>query len=211
MTDAFIGVMVANLIPYKGHKDLIEALAMAAPQLPPSWQVLCVGRDEGRRSELEALAVTKGLAPNVRFLGQRSDISYLLAAADFGVLPPRENETISNAILESMRASLPMAVTDIGGNAEAVIDGETGFVVPPRDPSALCSAILQLAHDPALRRELGNAGRQRVTTSFTLDDCVAEYCALYVDLIEPSTNRLLASDSYPVQVNCLALILSSLI
>ncbi|HUU23953.1 MAG TPA: glycosyltransferase [Methyloceanibacter sp.] len=191
--DAFIGVMVANLIPYKGHRDLIQALAMAAPRLPASWQVLCVGRDEGPRSELEALAAAKGLGANIRFLGQRSDVDRVLAAADFGVLPPRENEGFSNAILESMRAGLPMAVTDIGGNAEAVIDGETGFVVQPCDPSALSSAILRLAQDPALRRALGNAGRQRVTATFTLDDCVAQYCKLYGDLIEPSPKRLVAS------------------
>ncbi len=84
-------------------------------------------------------------------------------AADFGVLPSRANEGFSNAILESMRAGLPMIVTDIGGNAEAVVDGETGFVVPPADPAALAAALLRLAQDPALRRKLGAAGRERVS------------------------------------------------
>ncbi len=187
--DALIGIVVANLIPYKGHRDLIEALALAAPKLPPSWQVLCVGADNDLRPELEALAAAKGLAGNVRFLGQRLDVGRLLQAADFGVLPSRANEGFSNAILESMRAGLPMIVTDIGGNAEAVVDGETGFVVPPADPAALAAALLRLAQDPALRRKLGEAGRERVATHFTLDDCVAKYRALYDELLMASAKR----------------------
>ena len=187
--EALIGIVVANLIPYKGHRDLIEALALAAPKLPPSWQVLCVGADNDLRPELETLAAARGLAGHVRFLGQRCDVGRLLAAADFGVLPSRANEGFSNAILESMRAGLPMVVTDVGGNAEAVVDGETGFVVPPADPAALATALLRLAHDPALRRRLGEAGRERVATPFTLDQCVANYRALYDELLASSARR----------------------
>ena len=62
------------------------------------------------------------------------------------------------------------------------------------DPSALCSAIQRLAQDPALRRKLGNAGRQRVTTTFTLDDCVAKYCTLYGDLINSAGKRLVTCE-----------------
>ena len=143
--NALIGVVVANLIPYKGHRDLIEALALAAPKLPPTWQMLCVGADNDLRPELETLAAAKGLAGNLRFLGRRFDVGRLLEAADFGVLPSRANEGFSNAILESMRAGLPMIVTDVGGNAEAVVDGQTGFVVPPADPAALAAALLRVA------------------------------------------------------------------
>jgi len=186
---ALIGVVVANLIAYKGHRDLIEALALAAPKLPPAWQVLCVGADNDLRPELEALAAAKGLAGNLRFLGQRFDVGRLLEAADFGVLPSRANEGFSNAILESMRAGLPMVVTDVGGNAEAVVDGRTGFVVPPADPAALAEALLLVAEDPALRRRFGEAGRERVTTHFTLDACVAKYRALYDELFASSSER----------------------
>ena len=109
-------------------------------------------------------------------------LTALLEAADFGVLPSRANEGFSNAILELMRAGLPMIVTDIGGNAEAVVDGETGFVVPAADPAALAAALLRLAQDPALRRKLGEAGRERLAKHFTLADCVAKYRALYDEL-----------------------------
>jgi glycosyltransferase involved in cell wall biosynthesis len=182
--DVLIGIVVANLIPYKGHRDMIEALAIAAPKLPPSWQILCVGGDNDLRPELEDLAAATGLARNIRFLGQRLDVGSLLPAADFGVLPSRENEGFSNAILESMRAGLAMIVTDVGGNAEAVVDGTTGLVVPPANPKALSAALLRLARDPTLRRRLGDAGRHRVATVFTLDECVANYCALYRELLD---------------------------
>ena len=181
--DALIGIIVANLIPYKGHRDLIEALALAAPKLPPSWQMLCVGAGYDLQPELEALAAEKGIGTSLRFLGQRFDVGRLLEAADFGVLPSRANEGFSNAILESMRAGLPMVVTDIGGNAEAVLDGETGFVVPAADPAALAAALLRLAQDPGLRRKLGEAGRERLAKHFTLADCVAKYRALYDELL----------------------------
>jgi glycosyltransferase involved in cell wall biosynthesis len=186
---ALTGIVVANLIPYKGHRDLIEALALAAPKLPPPWQMLCVGAGYDLEPELEALAAARGIGANVRFLGQRFDVERLLDAADFGVLPSRANEGFSNAILESMRAGLPMIVTDIGGNAEAVIDGETGFVVPPAEPAALAAALLRLAQDPALRRKLGEAGRERLATHFTLTECVAQYRALYDELLVASAKR----------------------
>jgi glycosyltransferase involved in cell wall biosynthesis len=187
--DALIGVVVANLIPYKGHRDLIEALALAAPKLPPAWQVLCVGADNDLRPELEALAAAKGLSSHLRFLGRRTDVGRLLEAADFGVLPSRANEGFSNAILESMRARLPMIVTDVGGNAEAVVHDETGFVVPPADPPALAAALLRIAQDPALRHKLGEAGRERLARHFTLEACVARYRALYDELLNSWNER----------------------
>jgi glycosyltransferase involved in cell wall biosynthesis len=187
--DVLIGIVVANLIPYKGHRDLIEALALAAPKLPASWQMLCVGSGYGLKPELEALAVEKGIGANVRFFGQRFDVGRLLEAADFGVLPSRANEGLSNAILESMRAGLPMVVTDVGGNAEAVVDGETGFVVPSADPAALAAGLLRLAQDSTLRRRLGEAGRERLARHFTLANCVAEYRALYDELLMALAKR----------------------
>ena len=84
--DTLVGVMVANFIPYKGHHDLIEGLALIAKQLPAGWRVLLAGRDEGLRAELELLAAKRGIASNLLFLGERSDVPLLLAAADFGLL-----------------------------------------------------------------------------------------------------------------------------
>jgi glycosyltransferase involved in cell wall biosynthesis len=180
--DAFVGVVLANLIPYKGHRDLIEALAQVAGQLPPLWRILFAGRDDGQRVELEALTEERGIAGNIQFLGERSDVPRLLAAADVGMLTSHE-EGFSNAILEGMAAGLPMIVTAVGGNTEAVLDECTGLVVPPSSSEAIGSAVLRLARDPDLRRFLGAAGRSRVTQEFSLDRCVRLHSDLYEEML----------------------------
>lgn len=180
--DAPVGVMIANLIPYKGHHDLIEGLALVAKQLPAGWRVLLAGRDEGLRPELEALVAERGIGKNVVFLGERSDVPRLLAAADFGLLTSHE-EGFSNVVLEGMAAGLPMIVTDVGGNAEAVLDGETGFVVPPSNPKAIGEAILRLAGDPSLGKSLGEAGRKRVAEHFSMEVCQNAHLELYRTLL----------------------------
>ena len=134
--------MIANLIPYKGHKDLIEGLALVAQSLPSGWRILCAGRDEGLQLKLESLVEAQGIKANIQFLGERTDVPILLAAADFGVLSSWE-EGFSNVILEAMAAGLPMIVTDVGGNPEAVLDGETGLVVPPAIRQRLAEAVLK--------------------------------------------------------------------
>lgn len=175
-------VIVANLIAYKGHADLLQALATVADRLPQDWELLCVGRDDGIGPELSALAGQLGLRSHVHLLGQRRDTAALLAAADIGVLCSHE-EGFSNAILEGMAAELAMVVTDVGGNAEAVVDGVTGLVVPPRDPPALGQAILALAQDPARRTQMARAARQRVQDQFSLSECVRKYDELYHKLL----------------------------
>jgi glycosyltransferase involved in cell wall biosynthesis len=180
--DALMLVTVANLIPYKGHVDILEALALARPDLPADWRLLVVGRDDGIGDQLRAWAQRLGIGGNVLFLDTRSDVPGLLAAADIGLLCSHE-EGFSNAVLEGMAAALPMIVTDVGGNPEAVQDGMSGIVVPPRDPARLAEAIVRLAKDAPLRARFGDAARRRVRDCFTLDRCVAQYDALYRTLL----------------------------
>ena len=175
-------VTVANLIPYKGHADLLAALGRAQPGLPPNWRLLVVGRDDGIGPELKRLCAELGLGEHVDFLGARNDIPRLLAAADAGLLCSHE-EGFSNALLEGMAAGLPMIVTDVGGNAEAVIDQENGLIVPAKDPARLAEAILCLANDPPLRARFGAAARTRVAQYFSLERCVDGYDALYRALL----------------------------
>ena len=172
-------VKVANLIPYKGHADLLEALAHAP--LPVPWRLVCVGRDDGTLVGLRDLAGRLGLADKVIWAGLRSDVPALLAAADVGVLASHE-EGFSNAVLEYMAAGLPSVVTDVGGNTEAVEDGVTGLVVPVRDGQALADALVRLV-DPQLRRRMGQAAHARVAEDFSLHACTAAYDALYHSLL----------------------------
>jgi glycosyltransferase involved in cell wall biosynthesis len=175
--------MVANLIPYKGHMDLLEALSIVRDRLPGDWVMLCVGRDDGIGRSLRDKADVLGLASRVRWLGERNDVPEILHASDIGILSSHE-EGFSNSILEGMAARLPMIVTSVGGNPEAVVNGVTGFVVPPRDPASMGNAILDLALAPDRRRLMGMAGRDRVVREFSLDACVGRYERLYNALCE---------------------------
>src|SRR5262249_53699143 len=176
--NALVFVKVANLIPYKGHADLLAALDIAHANLPPQWRLICVGRDDGIGATLRTDAVARGLENNLLWLGERRDVADLLGASDIGLLCSHE-EGFSNAVLEKMAMSLPMIVTDVGGNREAVLDGECGIVVPPQEPSELAAAILKLARDPERRRHMGAAAKARVEDQFSMERCVADYEALY--------------------------------
>lgn len=181
---ALVIVVVANLILYKGHADLLHALGRIAGRLPWSWRLLCVGRDDGIGESLRELAADLELDANVVWTGSRADVPGILASSDIGVLCSHE-EGFSNSVLECMAAGLPMVVTDVGGNAEAVQNGVTGYVVPPRDSMALGEAILNLAADPN-RRDMGRRGRQRVEETFSMAACVSAYEALYEELLNVS-------------------------
>lgn len=181
--DTLIFIIVANLIPYKGHIDLLNAIGAVRTQLPKSWKLLCVGRDSGILSKLKSQAQALGIADHVEFFGNRLDTPQLLAAADIGILCSHE-EGFSNAILEAMAAGLPMVVTNVGGNAEAVEDMHTGLVVLPKDPASLAEGLLSLALAPELRIRFGNAGKERVHQHFTVTQCAKKYAEFYVALVE---------------------------
>jgi glycosyltransferase involved in cell wall biosynthesis len=191
--DTLLGVVIANLIHYKGHRELVSSLSYVERELPSKWRILVAGRDHDMRSELEALAKTLGVSHGICFLGQRSNIPALLSAADFGLLTSRQ-EGFSNVILEGMAAGRAMVVTDVGGNAEAVIHDETGFVVPPRSPKAIGDAIVTLARDPELRKRLGTAARKRVEAECSIDKCVKAHVDLYEEMLGKAEPRKIAAE-----------------
>lgn len=175
--DSLVFVIVANLIPYKGHADLLEAFSKV--NIEGGWDLLIVGNDSTHiQCDLEAQAEILNIASHVHFLGVREDVSDVLHCADVGLLTSHE-EGFSNAILECMAAGLPMIVTDVGGNGEAVLNGNTGLVVSARDPSALAGALQQLSDDAELRMCFGKAARLRQEEKFSLSACVLAYEKIY--------------------------------
>jgi glycosyltransferase involved in cell wall biosynthesis len=176
---AVVIACVANLIPYKGHVDLVEAFARIRTQLPQGGVLLLIGRDDGMGVALTAQSEAREVIDHVRFLGERNDVADLLAASDVFVLASHE-EGSPNAVIEAMAAGVATIVTDVGGSPEAVAD--TGIVVPPRDPAALADALLRLGTDAALRARLGAAGAARAAAEYALDACIARYMALYAAL-----------------------------
>jgi glycosyltransferase involved in cell wall biosynthesis len=181
---ALMFVMVANLIPYKGHADLINAFALIQEQLPAQWVCICVGRDDGIQKQLTLQADSAKIRNNIRFIGSRKDVPNILQAADIGVLCSHQ-EGFSNAVIESMAAGLPLVVTDVGGNSEAVSDNETGYVVASQRPDELGQALLNLALDESRRASFGKAGKARVDELFSLSSCVDNYIEMYQSLRQP--------------------------
>ncbi|MCD6294874.1 MAG: glycosyltransferase [Deltaproteobacteria bacterium] len=170
-------IVIANLIPYKGHSDLLRAAKEVVERFPDTVFLL-VGEDRGIQWELEQDVANLGIGQSVRFLGRRDDVPALLKASDISILPSHE-EGFSNVILESMAAGLPVVATDVGGNREAVLDGITGWVIPPEDPRALAAKIIDLLKDPNRAEEWGRRGRERANQMFTVKKMVAAHLDLY--------------------------------
>lgn len=179
--DCTVIVMVANLIPYKGYKDLIHALAILA-RSEHSWHFVSIGKDSGIQPELEELARDLGVGDRITWEGLVEEVIPYLSAADIGVLSSHE-EGFSNFILEAMTAKLPLVVTNVGGNAESVLDNVSGFVVPARKPEVLADRLGRLINNPALRVEFGDAAYKRVNDEFSMDTCVAKYETVYDSLL----------------------------
>jgi glycosyltransferase involved in cell wall biosynthesis len=109
---------------------------------------------------MAALLQTAGLDDRLRMLGYRTDVAALLAAADIFTLPSRF-EGLPMSVIEAMLTGLPVVATDIRGPQEQVVPDVTGLLVPPRQAAPLAAALRRLARDPALRRDMGMAGRTR--------------------------------------------------
>jgi glycosyltransferase involved in cell wall biosynthesis len=172
-----------NIRHVKGHDLFIKAAAALVPQFPDASFSIAGGILEAAYfKELQALVRDLNLADRFQFLGSITNLCEHLSSADIFVLPSR-SEGFSNAIVEAMAASLPVVATDVGGNAEAVQDGVSGFIVPPEDPQALAAAIAQLLADPSRARAMGAAGRLRVADKFTTEAMMKQTVATYANLL----------------------------
>jgi len=173
--------LVSRLNPRKGVEYFLEAAERVAERLP-EVHFLVVGEcasAPGYRSVLEGIAAGRGLAGRVRFLGFRGDVPELLTASTISVLPSL-SEGLSNVLLESMAAGVPVVATRVGGSPEAVEHGVTGLLVPPADARALAHAIALLLEHPHLAHCYGQAARERVRERFSDERMVRETEALYL-------------------------------
>jgi len=147
----------------------------------PSTRLLLVG--EGPlRGDLQRLTKALDLERHVIFTGLRTDVPRLLQAVDVFVLPSLW-EGFGLVLLEAMVAGRPIVASSVGAIPEIVLDAETGLLVPPRQPDSLAGAILALLENPAWAARMGAAGRKRVEAKFSLDTIVAQWDALYEDLL----------------------------
>ena len=173
--------MVARMNdPAKRHDVFLKAAAKVASK-ESKVEFVLVG-DGPLRSSLEAMAANLGLQDRVIFLGDRRDISAVLASSDISVLSS-DSESLSNAIMESMAAGLPVIACRVGGNEELIRDGENGFLVSAGNDDQIAERIEMLVRDHEQRRSLGATAR-RDAQSFTVDRVCGEYAGLYISLLE---------------------------
>jgi glycosyltransferase involved in cell wall biosynthesis len=165
----------------KGVEYFLDAAAILAKRFPAVRFV--IAGDGANRKELEERAASLGIAERVIFTGFRTDIPILLSEAAVSVLPSL-SEGLSNSLLESMAAGVPVIAANVGGNPEIIEDGVSGKLVPPRDAAALAQAMGDFLRDRDLAARFGEAGRQRVTELFSMERSVHEVESLYHRLVE---------------------------
>ena len=167
---------------WRGWRDLLEAMATVAPRLAHA-RLLFVGAPPPRIAEIGDAARARGLGDRVLVLGHRDDVPQIMAASDVVVDASYGGLGITGSIREALACERPVVATSIEGMPELVIDGETGLLVPPRQPVALAAALLRLLEDPMAAQAMARAGRKRVEAHFSLRAKLDATEALYRRLV----------------------------
>ena len=168
--------VIGNLWPVKGHRTLLEAVALLRDRVP-RVRFVCAGEGP-ERGFLEKRIAELGLQERVFLLGHRLDVPAILARAQVGCLCSSA-EGLSNALMEAMAASLPLVATRVGGNPELSREGDNGYLVPYGDPKALADTLVTLLADPERAKAMGRRGRERVEAELTLERMADGHGALY--------------------------------
>jgi glycosyltransferase involved in cell wall biosynthesis len=188
-SDLVVG-MVANLNRrVKGVSHFIDALPLILEAVPSvRFVIFGKGKEE---SALREQAQSLGVAASLKFAGFRPDIERYYAALDVSVLTSL-TEGLSISLLQSMQHGLPVVVTRVGGNPEVVVEGDTGFLVPVRDPAEFARKVVGLLRDPDLRQRMGESGRARVSEAFQVERAADRYLEIYEEVL--SARSQLESD-----------------
>lgn len=187
--DARLVIMLARLNPQKGIDELLNA-AQLIRKRHPDVHFLIVGeklqfrngeifRDSDYHEHLHELSERLGVSGYVWFTGHRSDVAALLSQSSLSVLPSH-SEGLSNSLIESMAAGLPLVATDVGGNPELIRHGVNGLLVPVRDVAALTAAINAILDDPALATRYGEASLRFCHEQFSMSKMVAATQDIYL-------------------------------
>jgi glycosyltransferase involved in cell wall biosynthesis len=174
--DALVAGMVAQLIPRKGHRTLLAALPALRERFP-RLRVLLFGKGP-LAAPLQASIEQHGLQDLVRMAGFREDLPRWLGGLDL-LVHPADMEGLGVALLQAAAAGVPVIASRAGGLGEAVADGVTGLLVEPGDANALGAAMSRLLGDAALRRRMGEAGRARILSEFSVEAMVAGNFSVY--------------------------------
>lgn len=188
--DALLIGMAARFHPLKDHDNFIQAAGRLHKAMPNVHFLLCGLDITWENGQLVDWIDAAGLRDRCHLMGVRNDVPRLFAAVDIGTIASR-SEAFPVAIGEAMACGTPCVVTDVGD--AAMIVGETGIVVPPRNPAALAGAWLKLMQaGPEVRQRLGKAARERVQRHFALPAVVDRYQSIYTQLASGSQEKVLA-------------------
>jgi len=175
--------IIAVLEEYKGHICLFHAIKKL--RLNGINNFVCLAIGDGREKEnLLKYVNNEKLRDDILFLGYRKDVPELLNITDILVIPSIAQEAFPRVALESMAMRVPVICTDFGGLPEAVLDGETGIIVPPGDVDSLSKAITYLVDNPEIRKKMGEAGRKRVEANFSIEQNVRKTEEVYLDVFK---------------------------
>jgi glycosyltransferase involved in cell wall biosynthesis len=171
----------------KRQQDFIEAAEIVLEEIPEVYFLIVGGTsnpyEEKQKKELESLIKKKRISHRVLLTGFISNLEEILASIDIFVLPSVK-EGVPAAILEAMVAKKPVIASNVGGIPEVVIDGETGFLVEPKNPKVIAEKIIFLLKNPEKAKEMGESGYQRIKNYFTLEKMAREHEKLYEELIK---------------------------
>jgi glycosyltransferase involved in cell wall biosynthesis len=174
---------VGNLRMVKGFDVLIDAAAEVCARFREASFVVAGGVYEASyRDELLNMVERLGLSERFHFIGHQANVFPLLCATDVFVLPSR-SEGFSNALLEAMAAGRPAVATRVGGNAEAIVQGKTGFLVEPEDREGLADQICRLLQTPEQAEAMGRAAQEAVKTKFSMENMIEGVVGVYDGLL----------------------------
>ncbi|MCP4230102.1 MAG: glycosyltransferase [bacterium] len=177
--DAPVIINVANLLPVKNHQTLLRAIALLERNMPNRRRPFLILCGEGPEKEnIIRLAADLGTLPFIRFTGSVTDVERYLGASDIFCLPS-SSEGFSNAKIEAMAMGLPCIVSDVGGNAEAVIDGINGYVTLSGDIEMTSIRLRDLILDEEKAREMGRAGRDIAVSNFSEGRMIMDTIEMY--------------------------------
>ena len=181
--EAPIVAMLSRLNGLKGVDDFVHAAGRVVARVPDArFLIIGDGVAGGYRDSLRESAARLGLADRIVFTGFRMDVPELLSECAVSVLPSL-SEGLSNTLLESMAAGVPVVATNVGGNPEVVQEGTTGFLVPTQNPQALADRICRVLEDRDLAARFGEAGRRRVAEHFSIERMLRDTERVYQDLL----------------------------